>query len=110
PWRCTSERAAGLGVPRPPWSGIQPLGAASPGDCKLIWELNRHQWMLALGQAYRVTGEPRYAAAFARYVREWLAANPRGRGINWTSSLELAYRLVAWCWALVLFRTAPELG
>src|SRR5207249_8590072 len=36
--------------------------------------------------------------------REWLAANPPGIGINWTSSLEIALRLISWCWALVLFR------
>jgi uncharacterized heparinase superfamily protein len=101
---------AGRRVPRVHWSRIQPLDAARAGDCKLIWELNRHQWMLALGQAYRLTGDDRYASAFAGYVREWLAANPRGCGINWTSSLELAFRLVAWCWALAFFRGAPDVG
>jgi len=92
------------------WSRIRPLDALRAGDCKLVWELNRHQWMLALGQAYRISGEERYAAACAGYLGDWLRANPRGRGINWTSSLELAFRLVAWCWALVLFRGSPALG
>jgi hypothetical protein len=32
-----------------------------------------------------------------------------GQGINWASSLELSYRLIAWCWALVLFRGSPAL-
>jgi hypothetical protein len=27
-------------------------------------------------------------------------------GINWTSSLEVAFRLISWCWALSLFRGA----
>jgi hypothetical protein len=100
---------AGRRAPRGHWTRVRPLDASRVGDSKLIWELNRHQWMVALGQAYRITGDERYAAAFAGYVREWLAANPRGRGINWTSSLELAFRLIAWCWALVLFRGSPEL-
>src|SRR6185503_16389899 len=39
----------------------------------------------------------------------WLAANPAGWGINWASSLEVALRLMAWCWALVLFRHSPAL-
>lgn len=100
---------AGRRAPCAHWTRIRPLDAQSVGDSKLIWELNRHQWMVALGQAYRITGDERYPAAFAGYVREWLAANPRGRGINWTSSLELAFRLIAWCWALALFRGSSEL-
>ncbi|MFI5006787.1 MAG: alginate lyase family protein [Solirubrobacterales bacterium] len=100
---------AGRRAPRAHWSRIRPLDARSVGDSKLIWELNRHQWMVALGQAYRISGDERYAKAFAGYMREWLAANPRGQGINWTSSLELAFRLIAWCWAFVLFRGSPEL-
>ena len=92
------------------WSRIRPLDADRAGDCKVVWELNRHQWMLALGQAYRVTGEERFASAFAAYAWEWLAANPRGRGINWTSSLELAFRVMSWCWCLALFRGAPQLS
>ncbi len=28
------------------------------GDSKVVWELNRHQWMLTLGQAYQLTGRP----------------------------------------------------
>jgi hypothetical protein len=103
------DPVAGRRAPLAHWSRVRPLDADTVGDGKVIWELNRHQWMVALGQAYRITGDERYPAAFARYAREWLAANPRGRGINWTSSLELAFRLIAWCWALVLFRGSPEL-
>ncbi len=33
----------------------------------------------------------------------------RGIGINWASSLEVALRLIAWCWTLELFRQSPEL-
>jgi Heparinase II/III-like protein/Heparinase II/III N-terminus len=75
-----------------------------------VWELNRHQWLLHLGQAYQFTGDERYAAAFARYVREWMRANPAGIGINWASSLEVALRLISWCWALVLFEGSQALS
>jgi hypothetical protein len=102
------DPVAGRRAPLAHWSRVRPLDAGSVGDGKVIWELNRHQWMVALGQAYRTTGDERYPAAFVGYAREWLATNPRGRGINWTSSLELAFRLIAWCWALVLFRGSPE--
>jgi hypothetical protein len=32
--------------------------------------------------------------------------NPPGIGINWASSLEVSFRLIAWCWVLHLFRRA----
>jgi hypothetical protein len=91
------------------WSRLDPLDHQMVGDSKVVWELNRHQWLLQLGQAYRFTGDERYAATFASAMRAWMAANPAGVGINWASSLEVALRLVAWCWALFLFRGSPAL-
>ena len=52
---------------------------------------------------------PATVNAFIEIVREWSRANPPGMGINWSSSLEVALRLIAWTWALVLFRTSPAL-
>lgn len=92
------------------WSRLDLLDAGSLGDVKVVWELNRHQWLVELGQAYRITGDERYAQAFAAHVTGWLDSNPVGLGINWASSLEVAVRLVAWCWALVLFRRSPTLS
>jgi len=101
---------SGRRVPLVHWSRLNPLDRATVGDSKVIWELNRHQWLLGLGQAYRLTGDERYAEAFARYVEEWLPANPPGLGINWASSLEVALRLISWCWALFLFRQSTVLS
>jgi Heparinase II/III-like protein/Heparinase II/III N-terminus len=92
------------------WSRIDPLDSSSVGDSKVIWELNRHQWLVRLGQAYQLTGDERYAACFATSVDGWLRANPSGCGINWASSLELSLRLIAWCWAVILFRGSPALS
>jgi hypothetical protein len=103
------DPVSGRRAPVVHWSRLDPLDAAI-GDCKVIWELNRHQWLVRLGQAYQLTGDERYAGAFARYVGEWLRANPPGLGINWTSSLELALRLISWCWALFLFRSSRALS
>ncbi|HET9481732.1 MAG TPA: heparinase II/III family protein, partial [Candidatus Polarisedimenticolia bacterium] len=85
------------------WSRLDALEPIQGGDCKLIWELNRHQWLVRLGQAYRLTGDERYAASFAARLRLWMEANPPGVGINWMSSLEVGLRLISWCWALHLF-------
>src|SRR3989442_141428 len=101
---------SGRRAPLVHWSRLHPLDPAEVGDSKVVWELSRHQWLLHLGQAYRLTGEARYAEAFARYVREWIRANPIGIGINWGSSLEVAFRVVSWSWALVLFEGSPALS
>jgi hypothetical protein len=101
---------AGRRVPLVHWSRLDPLDISTVGDSKVVWELNRHQWLVTLGQAYRLTADERYGEAFDQVLREWLAANPPGRGINWVSSLELAFRVMSWCWALALFRGSKVLS
>ncbi len=91
------------------WSRIDLFDSEAMGDPKVIWELNRHQWLVTLGQAYRLNGDERCAEMFASSVQEWMAANPVGWGINWASSLEVALRLISWCWALHLFRGSRAL-
>ena len=101
---------SGLRAPLRHWSLLNVLDRAEVGDHKVVWELNRHQWLVVLGEAYRLTGDERYAAAFAAAVRHWLRANPPAMGINWASSLEVALRLIAWCWTLFLFSGSPSLS
>src|SRR5688500_1737520 len=103
------DAVSGRRSPLVHWSLLDPLDAAVVGDSKVVWELNRHQWLVHLGEAYRLTADERYAAVFADRVREWMAANPPGTGINWASSLEAALRLIAWCWTLHLFRGSKAL-
>src|SRR6266403_4090686 len=100
---------SGRRAPLAHWSRIDPLDHGLVGDSKVIWELNRHQWMVRLGQAYRLTGDERYATVFGRYLGHWLETNPAGRGMNWASSLEVSLRLIAWCWSLSLFERSPSL-
>ncbi len=74
------------------------------GDCKLVWELNRHYHLVVLARAWRCTGERRYAEALVKQLDEWLDANPFGYGMNWRSPLELGVRLINWIWAIDLLR------
>src|SRR2546426_4819090 len=101
---------SGRRAPLVHWSRLDPFDRALLGDCKVVWELNRHQWLLHLGQAYRLTGDERYAEDFVRQVQAWMQANPAGMGINWASSLEVAFRLISWCWALALFEGSQALS
>jgi len=105
----TREPRTGQRAPARHWSRIRYLDADVAGDCKFTWEINRHQHLLTLGRAYALTGDERYARAFAVHVASWMDANPPKRGINWTSSLEVSLRAISWLWALQLFRGSPAL-
>ncbi len=72
------------------------------GDCKQVWEPNRHHQLVVLARAYYITREPRYAEEVITQLQSWLDANPFGFGMNWRSPLELAIRLINWVWALDL--------
>jgi len=91
------------------WSKLDPLNLDDVGDSKVIWELNRHQWFVRLGQAYLLTGDERHARIFAESFKSWIESNPPGMGINWASSLEAALRIVAWSWAVFLFHGSRTL-
>lgn len=104
------DPVAGRSAPRVHWSRIDPLSPASVGDSKIVWELNRHQWLAEVALAWRLTGEERYAQFVVATLRDWMRANPPGIGINWASSLEVSFRLIAWCWLLKLLADSPALS
>ena len=62
------------------------------GDHKVIWELNRHQHMVVLAQAWRLTGNVCYKDELFVQIQYWRHDNPVQRGINWASALEVAFR------------------
>jgi hypothetical protein len=103
------DPSTGTRAPMRHWSRIAYLDPAVVGDYKLLWELNRHQHFVTLGQAYAYSRDTRYAEAFAAQLASWIRANPPRIGVNWASSLEVSYRSIAWVWALQLFADAPEL-
>jgi len=104
------DPVSGRRAPLVHWSLLDPLDSTALGDSKVIWELNRHQWMVRLGCAYKLSGEERYAAAITGFIGEWINANPCGVGINWASSLEVALRLISWCWSAVLLLGSKSLS
>lgn len=103
------EPLSGRRAPLVHWSRIDYLDARVAGDKKFTWELNRHQHLLTLGRAYWLSGDERYAAAFVSHVESWAEANPPKLGINWASSLEVAFRSIAWLWSLHFFKDSPRL-
>ncbi|HEY9233364.1 MAG TPA: alginate lyase family protein, partial [Blastocatellia bacterium] len=103
------EPRAGKRTPLDHWSRIAYLDPETAGDKKITWELNRCAHFVAFGQAYWMTGDERFAAAFVEQATAWMDANPVGRGVNWASSLELSFRAIAWLWALHLMADSPAL-
>ena len=91
------------------WSRMTDLEPEVAGDDKVTWELNRHQHFVTFGQAWWLTGDERYVEAFVNQVSAWMDANPPKRGINWASSLELAFRVISWLWAWRLCADSPLL-
>ena len=104
------EPVSGKRIPLQHWSKLDYLDAGVAGDKKITWELNRHQYFMKLGQAYVLTSDQRYANTFATHLDSWMDANPPKLGINWASSLEVAFRSISWLWALYFFKGAlpPE--
>lgn len=100
----------GVRSPRAHWSRIAYLDPAVSGDHKVVWELNRHQWMVSLAQAWRLTGDDRYATGCAQALDSWMDENPPKVGVNWASSLEIAFRAISWLWVLRLLGESTALG
>ncbi len=101
------DMLSGRVAPRLHWSQVPYLDVNAVGDHKITWELNRHQWMLWLAQAAALTGEARYSDALWQRLAHWLEHNPRGQGINWASSLEVAFRAIAWTYTLHIAPSPP---
>ena len=74
------------------------------GDCKLVWEPNRHHHLVVFGRAYRASGDIRYAAEVVAQLQSWMDQCPFAKGMNWRSPLELGIRLINWVWAIELIR------
>ena len=90
------------------WSKLPLSDSESTGDKKVIWEINRHQYFVTLGQAYLFTGDEKYAETFAAHIKAWFDQNPPKIGVNWLSSLELAFRSISWIWAVHFFKDSPH--
>ena len=95
-------------VPYKEWN----LFAMRPGqaDIKFPWELARCQHFLALGQAYCLTGREDFAREVMRQIEDFMEANPVGRGVNWTCTMDVAIRAANWAAGLSLIKTCAALS
>jgi len=98
---------------RDPHSGVRwplehftrtPLVIASGADVRVVWELNRLHHLVALGRAYALTKDERYAEEFLLQLSSWDEQNPPRFGPNWKVAMEAAIRAVNIITALEMFR------
>jgi hypothetical protein len=81
----------GKRAPRQPWHQIPFLDFDQVGDHKIIWELNRHQHLVTLAQAG-------FRDEIIAQWTHWQSENPYPFGINWASTLEVAFRALSLLW------------
>lgn len=97
----------GKSSPRVPWFRVPFLDFNRVGDHKVIWELNRHQHLATLAKAYRLTHKSSYAEELFDQWYAWQRQNQYPTGINWASSLEVAFRSMSWLWVWHLLEGTP---
>jgi len=98
----------GKRAPLDPWFKIPFLDFAAVGDHKVTWELNRHQHLVTLAKARLLAGDEKYTRELRGQWQSWIAANPYPLGINWGSTLEVAFRSLSWMWVDQLLAEATE--
>ena len=89
------------------WSRI-PVHSKEFGDIKYIWEPARFAAAYTLARAYKATNKEVYAECFWELVESWGDANPPNQGPHWRCGQEISLRLMAWAFALHVFRDSPS--
>lgn len=102
-----SDPVAGLrfpvGFPHSQWRADMRPGMA---DIKWPWEIGRCQHWVALGQAFRLTSDERYAVELVRQHADFLDANPVGTGVQFVCTMDVAIRALNWALAFELIRSS----
>jgi hypothetical protein len=98
----------GKRAPLTAWYRVPFLDFEAVGDHKIIWELSRHQHLVVLAKAFLLSGEHKYLDELVVQWRHWWDQNPYPLGINWASSLEVAFRSLSWVWVDHLLRDHPD--
>ncbi len=67
-----------------------------PGfDVKLLWELQRFQFLLWLGAAWKLTRDNKFASTANEILNIWMKNLKYPFGVEWSSNLEVGLRLLS---------------
>jgi hypothetical protein len=103
PPRWNRDPKTGVEAPLEFGKSLDYRDASIVGDCKYLWEPNRHLQLVTLAQAYCLTRDRGYAEALRVQLDSWFDACPFRMGANWSSALEAGLRLINWslAWQLL---------
>lgn len=87
------------------WSSINDFGH---GDIKWVWEPSRFTFAFDLAREYLRTGNEEIPSFFWLVFEDWMEQNQPNCGVNWKCGQEVALRLIAICFALRVFISAPS--
>lgn len=79
-------------------------------DVKYVWELSRHQPLMALVLTHRIDGDPKPLLHASALLEGWIAQNPAGIGVNWASALEVGVRSLSWLWMMAFVLDSRHLA
>ncbi|MFM2176024.1 MAG: hypothetical protein RL015_122 [Verrucomicrobiota bacterium] len=78
------------------------------GDARSIWEINRWAEMTRLAMHGWLNDDLETIRTAQLWIEDWCDRNPPGLGINWTSPLEVALRLLNFTWFDALVQAAEH--
>lgn len=94
---------------------FNPTLTAFPVNHEWLWQLNRMTFWRDLSDAYRATGDSRYAAAFNDQLRSWIGSAGDVPARDWNApgsvwrTIETGLRMMySWSVSFEVFRKAPE--
>jgi len=76
-------------------------------DPRILWEVNRWTQYVRLAQGAWLEGNLNDVEAILSDLEDWVNENPLGHGINWTSPMEPAIRLINYTWIHSLISALP---
>lgn len=82
----------------------------SPGDVKFLWEFMKHNFLPALGKAYRLTGDAIYAKSGVEFIKEWLKSVEDERGASWAGHPHICQRITNWLFFFELIEGSEAVG
>jgi hypothetical protein len=92
-------------------------GSKLPRDNEWMWQLSRHREFATLAQAYRATGDEKFAREFAQLLESWLRDCPVPERKAWNAAgspwrtIESGIRTsTSWPTALSAFRASPSVS
>ncbi|MBN2356486.1 alginate lyase family protein [candidate division KSB1 bacterium] len=93
-------------IPLKHWTDLPYWQSDLAPGVKYIWELNRLQHFVVLAKAFLLTSEEKYVEELHAQWQDWLEQNPSPFGINWTSPLESALRIISFTWGLQMCKNS----